>query len=186
MFASPLRHFVLACIAALALPAASAAEDVLDLAGIYEIRGETVVEGQPDRFSITGKLVLKQNGSDFTSAVEAAMRREGGESGPSSTALIGIAEFKLDGRKFTGTGDLQSLVSQVPELDVAMPFTPRMAGPVLDSVAEGEVLEDGTLVMEVRSEVIGEGFTLPEGRKTTVRATRVARKPTELKKSAAP
>ena len=43
------------------------------------------------------------------------------------------------------------------------------------------MLEDGTLVMEVRSEVIGEGFTLPEGRKTTVRATRVARKPTELK-----
>jgi hypothetical protein len=178
---------VVACIAAfVAAPSVALAEDVLDLAGIYEIQGETVVEGQPDRFSITGKLVMKQNGNDCTSAVEAAMRREGGESGPSSTALIGIAEFKLDGRKFTGTGELQSLVSQVPELDVAMPFTPRMAGPVLDSVAEGEVLEDGTLVMVVRSEVIGEGFTLPEGRKTTVKAKRVARKPTDLKKSAAP
>lgn len=185
MFAN-LRRVALAGLAVFAaqavLPTAGAAEDVPDINGIYEIRGETVVEGQPDRFSITGKLVVRQNGSDCTSVVEAAMRRVGGESGPSSAALIGTAEMKIEGRKFTGTAELQSLVSQIAELDVAMPFAPRVVGPVLDSVTEGQILEDGTLIMEVRSELIGEGFTLPEGRKTTVKATRVARKATELKK----
>jgi hypothetical protein len=181
---------MLACVAALAthsaLPAAAAAEDAPDVAGIYELRGETIVEGQPDRFAITGKLVLRPEGDGSTTIVEAAMRRTGGESGPTSAALIGTGEMKLDGRKFTGSAELQSLVSAVPELDVAGPFTPRTVGPVLQSTTEGEVLPDGTLILKVRSDLIGEGFTLPKGRTTTVKATRVARKATELKKSAAP
>jgi hypothetical protein len=143
MFAS-LRRVALAGLVVFAaqavLPTAGAAEDVPDIAGIYEIQGETVVEGQPDRFSITGKLVVRQNGSDCTSVVEAAMRRVGGESGPTSAALIGTAEMKIEGRKFTGTAELQSLVSQIAELDVAMPFAPRVVGPVLDSVTEGQIL----------------------------------------------
>jgi hypothetical protein len=49
-------------------------------------------------------------------------------------------------------------------------------------VAEGEVLPDGALKLEIRSTVTGEGFTLPEGRKTVVIAKRVARSPHELKK----
>jgi hypothetical protein len=44
------------------------------------------------------------------------------------------------------------------------------------------VLPDGSIKLEIRSTVIGEGFTLPEGRKTIVVAKRVARSPTELKK----
>ncbi len=188
MFASPLRRMTLALVAAFAaqavLPAGAVAEDVPDLAGIYELVGETVVEGQPDRFAISGKLVLRQNGNDCTTIVEAAMRRTGGASGPSSAALIGTGEMTLTGRKFSGKAELQSLVSQVPELDVAAPFTPRSVGPVLHSVTEGEVLADGTLILEVRSDLVGEGFTLPEGRKTTVKATRVARKATDLKKKA--
>jgi hypothetical protein len=181
---------MLTCVAALAthsaLPAAAAAEDAPDVAGIYELRGETIVEGQPDRFAITGKLVLRPVGDGYTTIVEAAMRRTGGESGPTSAALIGTGEMKLDGRKFTGSAELQSLVSAVPELDVAGPFTPRTVGPVLQSTTEGEVLPDGTLILKVRSDLIGEGFTLPKGRTTTVKATRGARKATELKKSAAP
>jgi hypothetical protein len=165
---------------ALALP--SQAEEVLDLAGIYEIQGETTVQGSPDRFLITGKLVLRQKGADLTTIVEAAMRRAAGNSGPVSAALIGSGEMKLTGRKLVGKAELQSLVSEVPDLDVAVPFAPRTAGPVLDAVAEGEVLPDGALKLEIRSTVTGEGFTLPEGRKTVVIAKRVARSPHELKK----
>jgi hypothetical protein len=159
-----------------------AAEPVLDVAGIYEIQGETTVQGSPDRFVITGKLVLRQKGADLTTIVEAAMRRAAGNSGPVSAALIGSGEMKLTGRKLAGKAELQSLVSEVPELDVAVPFAPRTAGPVLDAVAEGEVLPDGALKLEIRSTVTGEGFTLPEGRKTVVIAKRVARSPHELKK----
>ena len=171
-----------ALIAALTIALPSQGEEALDIAGIYEINGETVVEGSPDRLVISGKLVVRQNGNDCTTIVEAEMRRVAGSSGPVNAALIGSGEMKLAGRKLTGKTELQSLVSEVPDLDVAVVGAPRTAGPVLDAVAEGEVLPDGTLKLQIRSTVIGEGFTLPEGRKTTVLAKRVARKATELKK----
>jgi hypothetical protein len=176
------RFVRVALIALLALASPSLAEEPLDIAGIYEIRGETVVEGSPDRLVISGKLVVRQKGNDCTTIVEAEMRRVAGTAGPVSAALIGTGDMKLAGRKLTGKTELQSLVSEVPDLDVAGPGAPRTAGPVLDATAQGEVLPDGTLKLEIRSTVIGEGFTLPEGRKTTVIATRVARKATELKK----
>ena len=66
-------------------------------------------------------------------------------------------------------------------MDVAMPFVPRKLGPKLETSAEGEVLEDGTIVVELKSTQSGEGFILPEGRKTILRAKRVARSATELK-----
>jgi hypothetical protein len=160
----------------------SRSQEVPDVAGIYELQGETTVEGSPDRFVITGKLVLRQKGSDCTTIVEAAMRRAAGSSGPVSAALIGSGEMKLTGRKLQGKAELQSLVSEVSDLDVAVPFAPRTAGPVLDATAEGEVLPDGAIKLEIRSTVVGQGFTLPEGRKTIVIAKRVARSPTELKR----
>jgi hypothetical protein len=166
----------------LALAAAVRAEDAPDIAGIYELNGETTVENSPDRFVITGKLVVRQKGNVCTTIVEAAMRRAAGTSGPASAALIGSGEMRLDGRKLKGKAELQSLVSEVPELDVAVPFAPRTAGPILDATAEGDVLPDGSIKLEIRSMVIGEGFTLPEGRKTVVIAKRVARSPHEPKK----
>jgi hypothetical protein len=180
-----MRHTTLVVallLVGIALAPSSRAEQALDIAGIYELQGETTVEGSPDRFVITGKLVIRQNGADCTTIVEAAMRRAAGSSGPASAALIGNGDFKLTGRKLQGKAELQSLVSEVAELDVAVPFAPRTAGPVLDAVAVGEVLADGALKLEIRSTLVGEGFTLPEGRKTLVIAKRVARKPTELKK----
>lgn len=169
--------------AALAVLAAgpALAQEVPDIAGIYEMNGEMTVEGSPDRFVITGKLVVRQDGKNCTTITEAAIRRAAGQSGPVSAALIGTGTATLEGRKFTGKSELQSLVSEVPELDVAVPFAPRTAGPVLDATANGEVLADGSLKLEIRSTLIGEGFTLPEGRRTIVVAKRVARSPTELK-----
>jgi hypothetical protein len=172
---------LLAFLAA-ALAGSARAETAPDIAGIYEINGETTVQDSPDRFVITGKLVVRQQGSDCTTIVEAAMRRAAGSSGPASAALIGSGEMKLDGHKLHGTAELQSLVSEVAELDVAVPFAPRTAGPILDAVADGVVLPDGSIKLEIRSTVIGEGFTLPEGRKTIVIAKRVARSPHELQK----
>lgn len=179
-----MRHATLLLSALMAASAAAPAraQDVPDIAGIYEIQGQTVVEGSPDRLAITGKLVVRQKGSDCTTIVEAEMRRIAGSSGPVSAQLIGTGELHLAGRKLTGEADLQSLVSEVPDLDVAVPGAPKRAGPVLDAVANGEVREDGSIQLEIRSTLVGEGFTLPEGRKTTVVAKRVARSPTELKK----
>jgi hypothetical protein len=180
---APLAGIAAAALCTLALGRFPAhAQEVPDIAGIYEMQGEMTVEGSPDRFVITGRLVVRQDGVNCTTITEAAIRRAAGSSGPVSAALIGTGTAKLNGRKFTGESELQSLVSEVPELDVAVPFAPRTAGPVLDATATGEVLADGSLKLEIRSTLVGEGFTLPEGRRTIVVAKRVARKPTELKK----
>lgn len=165
-----------------AAPHAARAEEPLDIAGIYEINGETTVEGSPDRFVITGKIVIRQKGAECSTIVEAMMRRTAGTSGPASAALIGNGLMKLTGNKLQGEAELQSLVSEVPELDVSVHYAPRTAGPVLDATATGEVLSDGSLKLEIRSTLVGEGFTLPEGRRTIVVAKRVARSPSELKK----
>jgi hypothetical protein len=170
-----------ALAAALAAALPSQGEEVLDVSGIYEVQGETVVAGAPDHFVYSGKLVLRQTGVDIKTITEVAMRRTAGNSGPASAALIGSGDAKLDGRKITGTSELQTLVSEVTELDVAVPFAPRYAGPVINAVAKGVVRDDGTIDFEIKSTLTGEGFTLPEGRKTTLRAKRVARSPHELK-----
>lgn len=180
-----MRHAMLVVallLAGLVIAPSSRAEEALDIAGIYEIEGQTTVEGSPDRLAITGKLVIRQNGNDCTTIVEAEMRRVAGASGPVSAQLIGTGQMKLTGRKLEGNAELQSVVSEVPELDVAVAGAPKRAGPVLDAVAKGEVVSDGVLKLEINSTVIGEGFTLPEGRKTVVVAKRVARRPHELKK----
>jgi hypothetical protein len=171
-----------ALVAALATALPSQGEEVLDVSGIYEVQGETVVAGSPDHFVYSGKIVLKQTGADIKTITEVAMRRTAGDSGPASAALIGSGDAKLDGRKIKGSSELQTLVSQVAELDVAVPFSPRFAGPVLTAVADGVVRDDGSIDFEIKSTLTGEGFTLPEGRKTTLRAKRVARSPYELKK----
>ena len=63
MLGSSLRRATLVCcgaaalFAVAALPVSAAAEAPPDIAGIYEVQGETLVQGQPDRFVITGKMV---------------------------------------------------------------------------------------------------------------------------------
>ena len=91
--------------------------------------------------------------------------------------LIGFGEAKLDGDVFKGTAEVRTLISEIPGIDAEAAYIPKKFGPTLDAVAEGQVVEDGVIEFEIRSTLTGEGFTLPEGRRTVVRATRVARGP---------
>ena len=177
-------HLVILTIAGGALAGAAIGDEAAlpDIAGIYEMDGDTTVTGAPDRFHVAGKLVIRQKGADCTLSVDGTFKRLEGESGPAGVALIGTGEAKLDGTRFTGSAEVQTLMSEVPGVDVGAAYMPKKFGPTLDAIAEGKVVEEGILVFEIRSTVVGEGFTLPEGRTTVVRATRVARKATELKK----
>jgi hypothetical protein len=159
-----------------------AEEPVPDIAGIYELDGKTTVEGSTEQFHISGKLLIRQDGRNCTTSVEGLFQRVKGDTGPASFAMIGTGTAELTGRKFLGVSTTQTLISEVPGMDVAAPFMPRKFGPKLETIAEGEVLEDGIIVVELKSTQTGEGFVLPEGRKTILRAKRVARKATELKK----
>ncbi len=168
----------------LASPPSARAEEseIHDIAGIYEMDGDTTVEGAPDRFHVTGKLVIRQHGTDCDISVDGAFRRVEGTAGPAGVKLIGTGQAKLDGDVFTGTAKVQTLMSEVPGIDAEAAYIPKKFGPTLDAVAEGRVIADGVLEFEIRTTLIGEGFTLPEKRRTVVRATRVARSATELKK----
>ena len=148
-----MRHATLLLSALLAAsPAAPArGQDVPDIAGIYEIQGQTTVEGSPDRLAITGKLVVRQKGATCATIVEAEMRRVAGSAGPVSAQLIGNGELQLSGRKLTGKAELQSLVSEVPELDVAVSFAPRVAGPILDATAQVLVLQPDGVTYKVET-----------------------------------
>lgn len=161
---------------------AFAEEPVPDIAGIYELDGETTVEGSSEQFHISGKLLIRQDGTQCTTNVEGLFQRVKGETGPAAFAMIGTGTAELTGRKFYGVSTTQTLISEVPGMDVNAPFMPRKFGPKLETIADGEVLEDGTIVVELKSKQTGEGFVLPEGRRTILRAKRVARSATELKK----
>ena len=171
-------------ISCLLVGAPASGDELPNIAGIYEMDGETTVTGQPDRFHVGGKLVIRQAGSDCTLSVDGSFRRVEGTTGPSAVALIGTGDAKLDGMRFTGNASVQTIMSEVPGVDVSAAYMPKKFGPTLEATAEGEVVEDGVIVFEISSDVVGEGFTLPAGRKTTVRATRVARSATELKPKA--
>jgi hypothetical protein len=154
---------------------------VHDIAGIYEMDGETTVEGAPDRFHVSGKLVIRQDGLHCDINVDGEFRRVEGTSGPASIALIGTGEATLEGDVFSGTAELQTIMSEIAGVDVKAAYMPKKFGPMLEAVALGEVVAEGVIEFEIRSTVVGEGFTLPVNRRTVVRATRVARSPLELK-----
>lgn len=175
--------FVFLCLATFftlgALP--GVAEESPDIEGIYDLEGMTIVEGSPERFVVTGKMVIRKSGAEYTTKIDASVKRTAGAAGPAGYALIGQGDAKLEGTKFKGTARMQSIISQVAGIDVAAPYMPKRAGPRFDTVADGEVVGDGKLEMTISSTLTGEGFTLPQNRRTTVTATRVARKATDLK-----
>ena len=168
-------------LASLLLPSLAFAQQTHDIAGIYEMDGDTTVQGAPDRFHVSGKLVIRQDGGDCDIKVDGFFRRVEGSEGPASIQLIGTGEATLEGEAFAGQAELQTLMSEVPGVDVSAAYMPKKYGPMMAAVAEGKVVSEGVLEFEIRSTLRGEGFTLPEGRKTVVRATRVARKATDLK-----
>ena len=112
------------------------------------------------------------------------MRRAAGKLGPGERRVDRHAATRSStGASSRARPELQTLVSEVAELDVAVPFAPRYRGPgARRRRRRAWCAPTARIELEIRSTLTGEGFTLPEGRKTIVVAKRVARSPTELKK----
>lgn len=167
---------------ALSLPAGAglAAETVLDVAGIYDLEGETVIGETGVRFVLTGKLVIRQHGEKLTITVESSVKRVSGDAGPASLTFITNGEAILKGTKINGVVEVQTIIGMVPGVDVSVPGMTRRTAPIFDAKTTGYVVEEGKLHFELTSdtEVFGPGAQ----RRTTIDAVRVARKPTELKK----
>ncbi len=164
----------------LLMAGAGFAEDaVLDLAGIYDIEGQTVVGETGDRFHMSGKMVVKQYGDRLTTVFEASVKRVEGKGGPATLKFTSRGDAILKGSSIAGVSEVQTVLGQVPELDVSAPMVPRRVLPPFNATSAGTVDEDGKIRFTITSEtdVFGPG----RDRKTTIEAVRVARKATELK-----
>ncbi len=170
---------VLALTLALGLAGPGLAEDLPDLAGIYDLEGQTVVGETSARFIVTGKLVVKQEGNSLDTFVEANVKRSEGETGPAAFSLVAHGQAIVNGDKLAGITEVQTIMGKVPGVDVAAPYMPKEAGPTFKATSSGDIVEDGEIHFSMKSDtdVFGPGAN----RVTTLKAVRVARKPTELK-----
>ncbi|MCP3983210.1 MAG: hypothetical protein GY723_02415 [bacterium] len=170
----------LALMVPASLGQALAADSVPDVAGIYDLEGETLIGETGVRFVMSGKLVVRQNGEKLTTMVDASVKRVTGETGPAALKFIANGDAVLEGSKITGMVEVQTIVGMVPGVDVSVPGMTRKTVPVFNATSSGYVVEEGKLHFDMKSdtEVFGPGAE----RRTTIDAVRVARKPTELKK----
>ncbi len=178
---SPILRILLGAILSLGLSSVSAAEDpVPDLAGIYELDGQTLIGETQARFIVTGKLVIRQEGNQLSTFVEGRVQRSAGENGPAAFALVAHGEATVNGTELKGGTNVQTIMSEVQELDVSAPYIPKKAGPSFHASSTGKILGEGELQFTMKSDtdVFGPGAD----RVTTLHAVRVARKATELKK----
>ena len=178
---SPILRIVLGLILSLGFSSMSVAEDpVPDLAGIYELDGQTLIGETQARFIVTGKLVIRQEGNQLSTFVEGRVQRSAGEHGLAAFALVAHGEVTVNGKELTGGTNVQTIMSEVQELDVSAPYIPKRAGPSFHASSTGEILGEGELRFTLKSDtdVFGPGAD----RVTTLHAVRVARKATELKK----
>ncbi len=172
---------VLALTLACGLAGPSFAEDppAPDLAGIYDLEGQTVVGETQARFIVTGKLVVKQEGNTIRTFVEADVKRSEGKTGPAAFSLVAHGQAIVNGRKLAGVTDVQTIMGKVPGVDVSAPYMPKEAGPTFQATSSGDIKPDGEIHFDMKSDT--DLFGPGGDRVTTLRAVRVARKPTELK-----
>lgn len=177
-----IRLLVVSLGLALVLPVSTslAAEPVHDVAGIYDVVGETVIGETGVRFVMSGSLVVRQKGSELTISTEASVKRVAGDAGPASLKFITRGDSILAGDKIEGELEVQTIVGMVPGVDVSVPGMTKKTVPVFTAKSSGVVVEEGKLhfVLTSNTEVFGPGAD----RRTTIDAVRVARKPWELKK----
>ncbi|MBW2240984.1 MAG: hypothetical protein JRH01_03280 [Deltaproteobacteria bacterium] len=181
-FPQRIRLLVVFLGLALVLPAgtALAADPVSDVAGIYDLVGETVIGETGVRFVMTGSLVVRQKGENLAISTEASVKRVEGKAGPASLKFITRGDAILEGNRIEGAFEVQTIVGLVPGVDVSVPGMTKKTVPVFIADASGFVVEEGKLhfVLTSSTEVFGPGAE----RRTTIDAVRVARKATELKK----
>ncbi len=149
-------------------------QPVVHLAGMYEVKGVTVVKATGDRREIKGTVILAQEGDSYTSTfdlttvfpfVDATVEAD----------VIGTGEGKIEGRSLRGTARTQIVMSTVPGIDPSFAFVPRTVGPRLVSTNVGRLEEDGSITLEIEN-VPAEGESYSPTH-TTLRGVRVGKGP---------
>ena len=128
-------------------PVAGLAEDVPDIGGRYEVKGETVDQTTNERREISGMITIVQDGATFTSHSEFKTLTPGSDIVPAK--VLGTGEGKIEGTKLSGTGDSQLQSSSVPGLDVDFGMIPHQkVSQRIRSEWTAEIRADGTIKLE--------------------------------------
>ena len=130
-------------------PGESAAADI---AGLWEVQGTTVETGNEENSrDISGTVVLSQQGQSYTSTftMKTVFPTPGGAS--VDTDVIGTGDGTVDGRSLRGRAETQLVIASVPGVDTAFAFVPRTVTTRIVSRVKGQLLEDGTITLEIES-----------------------------------
>ena len=152
-------------------PASVPAEEMAPIAGMYEVSGVTVDKETGRKREISGKVILADDGDDYTSTFNLNTTFPGGGD-PIAAEVIGKGDGTIDGRTLSGTTQTQIVSSTVPGVDPAFAFVPRSVSTRIVSTTTATIAADGTVQIEIDSEPApGEDYSPT---RTTLRGRRVS------------
>lgn len=156
---------VLRSAAALSLAACGGAEDggeevaATPIAGMYEVTGETVTPATGDKRSISGKIIIAEQGGSYTATFNLTTTYPGAEEALPAE-VIGKGEGLVNGRALTGTAQTQLVMATVPGVDPGFAFVPRMTSTRIVSKSTATVANDGSVQIQIESHPAeGESYT---------------------------
>jgi hypothetical protein len=152
---------ILCCVAVATLLACGPPSDVssppggsqaADIGGLWEVQGTTFEKGnEANTRDISGTVTLNQEGQRYSSSftMKTVFATPGGAS--VDTDVIGTGDGTVEGRSLRGKADTQLVMASVPGVDTAFAFVPRMVSTRIVSRVKGQLLEDGTISLEIES-----------------------------------
>ena len=167
--------------AAIAAPvAADDAPSATPKSGLYEMSGETVDHATGVRRPIQGTIVMRVEGSSYTTHFEFSTLYPGTEA--TAARVTGTGEGRVEGSRLVGEAHTQLTVAAAPGVDVGFAYVPRQVSPRIRSTSTATFLPDGSVRAEIEN--VAEEGSEYSPTKTTLKGTR--RKEAAASKSPAP
>ncbi|MEN8181912.1 MAG: hypothetical protein ABFS46_05190 [Myxococcota bacterium] len=143
---------LLACGSSTDVSSGPDAAQPVDMAGLWEVQGTTVEKGNEEsKRQISGMVVLSQEGGRFTSTFEMKTKFPTPGGASVDTDVIGKGEGTIAGSSLSGTTRTQLVMASVPGVDTAFAFVPRTVTTRIKSRVEGELRDDGTILLQIES-----------------------------------
>lgn len=152
-------------------PESVAPEEMSPIAGMYEVSGVTVDKESGRKREISGKVILADDGDDYTATFNLSTTFPGGGD-PIAAEVIGKGDGQISGRTLNGKAETQLVVATVPGVDPGFAFIPRTVSTRIVSTSVATVAADGSVQIEIESEPApGEEY---RPTRTTLRGRRVS------------
>ena len=141
------------------------------IAGIYDVSGITVNEATGSERAISGRIVLVENGPEYTATFDLTTTFPGSEE-EHEADVIGRGAGAIEGRTLRGSAETQLVMAGIPGVDPNFAFIPRQVSTRIVSTTVTTIAADGSMTIEIQNRPAeGEEYTPT---RTILRGTRVA------------